>query len=359
MPFLMDEAPSVFTVSFPWSIELDHCRKLNVGCNIQLPVRRGIGLARWTRVFMYLHCTFHCYPYMVYLPFSFTVPLRRQALEVRTRVKTLQTKFLDITKRTTARIQEKGMDAHSFRLQFVMQMDISEQSQHRQFIETYLMELKPTTTVDDLLCRLSLYWNFLNYNLLQHLVDMFGDEQLKHDMEDYVETLKVFRTNTMLCDFIDNWPLRGQKPPEADLRELVIKKVMDKKWEECTLEDVETIEETLTHKFLLPDFVLHLREAEKGCVCLTWYIPAPIAKTLQEDFPNVESEFFKTHGIERVTIEGEECFLTPVKRFTSYLKGVYTSEKPLPTVESSLPADKPLPFSLAKIEEEGKPKRSR
>ena len=339
----MDKTPSEFTVSFPWSIELDHCRKLDVGCT---PHPTSIDY----RVFMYVHCTFHCYPYMVYLPFSFTVPLRRQALEVRTRVKTLQTKFLNITKRTTARIQEKGMDAHEFRLQFVMQMDISEQSQHRQFIETYLMELKPTTTIDDLLCRLSLYWNFLNYNLLQHLVNMFGDEQLKHDMEDYVEALKVFRANTMLCDFIDNWPLRGQKPPEADLRELVIKMVMDKKWEECTLEDVETIEETLTHKFLLPDFVLHLREAEKGCVCLTWYIPAPIAKTLQEDLRNVETEFFKTHGIERVTIDGAECFLTPVKRFARYLKGVYTSEKPLPTVESSLPADKPLPFSLAKIE---------
>ena len=229
-------------------------------------------------------------------------------------------------------------------------MEISKQDQHRKFIEHYLMKLEPGVTVGDLLCRLNLYWNFLNYNLLQHLVDMFGDEQLKHDMEDYVEALKVFRANTKLCDFIDNWPIRGQKPPKADLCKLVIKMVMDKKWEECTLEDVEMFEETLTHKFLLPDFVLHLGEAEKGCVCLTWYVPTPIAKMLQEDLPNIETEFFKTHGIERVTIDGADCFLTPVNRFASYLKGVYTSEKPLPTVESSLPADKPFPFSPAKIE---------
>ena len=54
---------------------------------------------------------------------------------------------------------------------------------------------KPTTTVEDLGCCLNLYWNFLNYNLLQH---MFGDERLKHDMEDYVEGLKVFRADTKL-----------------------------------------------------------------------------------------------------------------------------------------------------------------
>ena len=248
------------------------------------------------------------------------------------------------------------MDAEEFRLQFIVQMEISKQDQHRKFIETYLMELKPTTTVGDLLCRLSLYWNFLNYNLLQHLVDMFGDEQLKHDMEDYVEALKVFRANTKLCDFIDNWPLRGQKPPEADLRELVIKRVMDKKWEKCTLEDVETIEETLTHKFLLPDFVLHLGESEKGCVCLTWYIPAPIAKMLQEDFPYTETEFFKTHGIERVTIDGAECFLTPVMNLATYLKGVHTSESSLPTVEPSLPAGKPL--HIKQYKEKAKSDRS-
>jgi len=64
---------------------------------------------------------------------------------------------------------------------------------------------------------------------------------------------------------------------------------------------------------------------------------------------NIETEFFKTHGIQQVTIDIEECFPTPVKNFSSHLKRIYTSEKPLPTVESSLPRDKPLPFSLAKI----------
>jgi len=84
------------------------------------------------------------------------------------------------------------MDAEDFRLQFIVQMEISKQDQHRQFIEKYLMKLEPGTTVEDLLCRLSMYWNFLNYNLLQHMVNIFGDEQLKHDMEDYIEGLKVF-----------------------------------------------------------------------------------------------------------------------------------------------------------------------
>ena len=90
-----------------------------------------------------------------------------------------------------------------------------------------------------------------------------------------------------------------------------------------------------------------LQDAGRGCVSVTWLTSSSIATLLKQ---NITTEFFKAHRIEQVTIDGEECFLTPVKKFVRYLKGVYTSEKPLPTVESSLPADKPLPFSLAKIE---------
>ena len=48
------------------------------------------------------------------------------------------------------------------------------------------------------------------------MVNIFGDEQLKHDMK------------------TDNLLLRGQKPPKAGPQELVIKSIMDKKWEECS-----------------------------------------------------------------------------------------------------------------------------
>jgi len=183
---------------------------------------------------------------------------------VRAQVKTLQGNFHEIADRTIDRILDKKMSVQTFRLRIITRMDVSEQVEHCDFIEHYLMKLEPGTTIEDLLCRLSLYWNFLNYNLLQHIVNIFGDEQLKHDMEDYVEGLKVFRANTKLCDFIDNWQLRGQKPPKADLQELVIKKIMDKKWEECTLEDVEKIEETLTHKFLLPDLCYTSERLRRG-----------------------------------------------------------------------------------------------
>ena len=269
---------------------------------------------------------------------------------MRAQVRTLQNKFFSVATRTSDQIRRKKVDAQDFRIEFVMRVDVSQRQQYQQSLQSCLMKLETSISIEDLLCRLSMHWDFFNYGLLEHTINTFGDASLQQDMEDYVGDLRDFRVNTKLCDFIDNWPVRGQDPPKADFNRLVIK--MGKKWEKCTLEDIEKFRETLTHKFFLPNFALLLREAEKGCVCLTWYTPAPIAKTIQESLPDIEIEFFEMYGIQRININGQDCFLTLAKKFSSDLKGIHTSGRAFLTADSSLsltlPADKPLPFSLAK-----------
>ena len=259
-------------------------------------------------------------------------------------MRTLQDNFVDIATRASNQIQGNNINAQTFRLQFTIRMDVSQRYEYQPFLECYLMTLEPGVTTEDLLCRLSMYWDFLNYGLLEHTINIFGDASLKQDMIAYIHKLRAFRVITRLCDFIDNWPVRGQVPP--NFSNLVIK--MEREWEECTLEDIEMFRETLTHKFFLPNFAQLLREAERGCICLTWYIPASSARTIQENLPTIETEFFKTHGIQRVSVNGQECFLTPVRKFATYLKGVYKSEA-IPTILSFPPANKPLPFNLAQL----------
>ena len=223
---------------------------------------------------------------------------------MRAQVRALQSNFANIATQTSEHIQEKNINTQTFRLRFKMQMNLSQRDEYQQFLQCCLKRLEPGTTTDDLLYNLSDYWDFFNYGLLEHTVNVFGDASLKQDMEDYIDELRAFRENTKLCDFIDNWPVQGQDPPKADFKHFVVK--MEKSWEECTLEDIEKFKGTLTHKFFLPDFVLILREAKKGCICLTWYTPAVIAKALLENLPHIETKFVKTHCIQRTSINGQE-----------------------------------------------------
>ena len=220
--------------------------------------------------------------------------------------------------------------------------------QHLHFIKENLNEIKESKCVEDIFLFLHLYWNFLNYTLLEHIVNEFGNNDTKAAMAKYVSELVAFRKATKLSDFISDWPCTRRVPP--DMSRLVIK--MEKDWSNCTLEDVEQFRRTLTQELLLPSFAVLLRDAEQGCISFTWLIPSSVVKLLSKDIHNSKLGWFKEHHIERLAIDGQDLYSSATFQYSAFLKKLYTSQKP-PTTLSSCPLpQKLLPFKLAMIEKE-------
>ena len=240
----------------------------------------------------------------------------------------------------------KGMEPSDF-LAHITNMPAYCRLEHRTFIEEKLTDITPPVTFIKIWSILNLYWDFLNYGLLEHVMSI---SDLKHQMHDYVEKLSSFKETTRLCDFIDSWPCKNHRPLETELRKVVIK--MDLEWTKCTLHDVESIKAALVQKFCLPEFDIILQKAERGCVCVTWLTSASTATLLQHNLANIETEFFKEHSIDAVNIDGQDVYLTPVKKYGGYLRELYKSERPLVGVGPPIPTEKLLPFKLARIEKE-------
>ena len=220
--------------------------------------------------------------------------------------------------------------------------------QHRTFIEEKLTNLPSPVTFENIWTKLNLYWNFLNYGFLEHVIDTFGSADLKQQMQNYVNELAIFKQRTLfrdLCDFI-----RHDRPLDEGLKSIVVK--MHKEWSKCTLQDVELFKKDLVHKFFLPEFAMILQKAERGCVCVTWATSPSIATLLQQNLANIETEFFKKHGIDAVTIDDQDVYLTPVKKYSGYLRDLYNSEQHPVGIGPPTPAEKLLPFKLARIEKE-------
>ena len=169
-------------------------------------------------------------------------------------------------------------------------------------------------------------------------------------MQDYVHELSTFKQRTRLCDFIESWPCRDDGPPEDRLKKVVIK--MKHEWSQCTLQDVESFKKALVHKFFLPEFDILLQKAERGCVCVTWLTSPSIATLLQQNVANIGIEFFKKHGVDAVNIDGQDVYLTSVKKYSSYLRDLYNSQQCPVGIGPPTPAEKLLPFKLARIEKE-------
>ena len=249
--------------------------------------------------------------------------------------------------------QVKGQVEPHILLSRVTCLPVSARTQHRSFIKTNLTNIPPPVTFESIWSILNLYWDFLNYGLLEHVIYKCGSEDLKQQMQDYVDELSIFKQKTRLCDFIESWPGRDG-PPEDRLKKVVVK--MKHEWSQCTLHDVESFKKAIVDKFFQPEFEeefdILLQKAERGCVCVTWLTSPSIATLLQQNLANIETEFFKKHGIDAVTIDGQDVYLTPVKKYSGYLRDLYNSEQRPVSIGPPTPAKKLLPFKLAKIEKE-------
>ena len=221
--------------------------------------------------------------------------------------------------------------------------------QHVAFIRENMRTITHSESMEEIFGVLNLYWDFLNYTLLEHIVTEFGTNDTKAAMAKYISELVAFRKTTKLSAFIAHWPCSGNVPP--DMSKLVTK-IKKKDWSNCTLEDVEQFKRTLTQKLLLPSFAVILRDAEQGCISLTWLIPSSITLLLSKDIHTIKLEWFKEHHIERLIIDGQDLYSSAIFTYSTFLKKLCTSQKPPSTLSSDLVLQKLFPFKLARIEKE-------
>ena len=139
---------------------------------------------------------------------------------IKQQVKQLQDHFIRLTYCTYEELADKGISVHNVHA-WLISLDVFRQREHQEFIKDHLTNIDKETHLNNLWARLGTYWNFLNFDLLEHLVSGFGSERLNQKMESYKCDLQSFRKATRICDFIDCWPERVEPPPEHELRQFV------------------------------------------------------------------------------------------------------------------------------------------
>ena len=261
------------------------------------------------------------------------------------RIQTMEIKFDQLVDKSQDGLIENNIPLQRLK-RCITRLHASIRYQHIAFIRENMKAITHAESMEEIFGVLNLYCDFLNYTLLEHIVNEFGNNDTKAAMVNYVTELVAFRKATNLSNFITHWPCKGKVPP--NMTKLVIK--MDKDWSNCTLEDVEQFQTTLTQKLLLPSFAVLLRDAEEGCISFTWLIPSSIVKLLSEDIYNIKLDWFKTHNIERLAIDGQDLYTSTTFQYSTFLKKKYTSQKPPPTLSSTPLLQKLLPFKLARIE---------
>ena len=175
--------------------------------------------------------------------------------------------------------------------------------EHEDFIEQHkALFTSDTDDLQKIFFEVNRYSGYLNYTLIEYLIEEFGTAELKTRMNKYASDVQKFRQNTSLAVF------SKAKGPMSEIPEGFKELVTTHDFRpDATLEDVETVRLRLAPKYNLHYFALWLYSVQTGSIVLTWLVPkcftdSIIAKSNSIDFAALGSY------ITRVTFENEVLY---------------------------------------------------
>ena len=178
--------------------------------------------------------------------------------------------------------------------------------EHHKYVSSVIKRKHPFTNLRLFFNHLNLYcWNFLEYHVLESLIESKCSEELREKMSKYAKDIENFRRKTTVSDFI------------KCAHHLVKKKTIPSRFKKVTLEhavdpDVYTLAELdAFRKDTLESLQLKLSECtfqvyliKHGCIMVKWMIPEDFAGSLS-DFLNGEDglEILHKHRVKKLKID--------------------------------------------------------
>lgn len=176
--------------------------------------------------------------------------------------------------------------------------------EHKMFFEKNIQKLNQCQNHWELFASLNLYWNYLAYHLLDHLIkevsrtyplltDVKGDRveesliNVSRQMSSYKKDLKQFREHTPLKFFCQAEKGSIDDPPPT-FRKMVVKHI----WPITTmLEDVEKFRQRYIRSYNLRDCAIMLNSVRPGTFTVVWFVPSSVVDILKKSAPKVFKEF--------------------------------------------------------------------
>lgn len=178
-------------------------------------------------------------------------------------------KFNQIVISTKAVLKQSSEAVGQFCDTFLLNLDVFEKERHVQFFSSYANKLCEASTFDALFMIFDLYWDYLNYHLLECLIREYGDADTKCCMKEYVEDISSFMDATTLQVFWKIEPCLKSIPPPGFVKTVV-------RYERgisptSTLKDMEDIRLKINENTQILMFAILLSAIIEGSLLVTWF----------------------------------------------------------------------------------------
>ena len=180
------------------------------------------------------------------------------------------------------------------------------QTEYGAYLKENLPVLEDLGTISKIFSRLSLHFTFLDYSLLQHLIDEFGSEQLKQDMSAYNREIQVFLDETTIVELQDHLPGRQELPPHFDKLQMRI----DKDPGKCSLRMVNDLRKRFCNETQLSEIVFVLIGIGKSnSFIILFMVPRVLGPRVMESVGRVDDSFYQRECIISIILNQRLLYL--------------------------------------------------
>ena len=240
-------------------------------------------------------------------PFSISSlpPDSKRVGKVKAAVAHLEKEFLVVTtqfRRAMTRREAKDREfLEDFRDALIL-LPVAKRVSHARFFEKKESEIVAAKKVRALITILCRYWNYSNYDLLQYLISVFGEELLKGDMKQYCEVLETFEIETTINIFLAAFSANSEL--SVAFSRMVVK--INKPPTECTLHDIRVFREAFANQSSVFSHSIYVDAIAASSVRVTLgFHPSALGWVLAALSPS----FLESHQLSDVVVEGKSLVM--------------------------------------------------
>ena len=188
-------------------------------------------------------------------------------------------------------------------------LPMSLRAEYRKFILENLKTLEKAESIREIFHHLNLHFTFIDYRLLEFLVDEYGSHRLKHDMLEYTRKMAMFMDKTTVHQLMDHWPGRRDIPPHFE----ELRAVIGEDPGTFTLRKLDNLRKEFCSEIRLFETVLILKRfARKNSFVVCWMVPSIFVPQLKSAISSLRS-FYQREHIFSVTVGTQRLYSIAVR----------------------------------------------
>ena len=202
-------------------------------------------------------------------------------------VKHFEDRFYDLRLSALAEVTDKGVSVKEFRTA-LMTLPQAIQSEHEEFILAKYSLFEKAESVESIFAHLNFYLSFIDFSLLEHIIQKFCSKGLQNRMKCYVQDMVSFRSETTVSEIIPH--LRCPSKILSNISRFEVR--LDIDITTFTLEDLEDLRTHCASELSLSKFALQLAEIKKSSLVLTWLVPSAIVPFVKRSIQQLIAHLF-------------------------------------------------------------------